>query len=183
MPPFLMSIRTAAIVIDDFLNAEQWQYVQNNLSKYIDNAGFVEDKGEPYPQIIEWMEEKLASIGMWQEHWSHMMRHFSYINTLPPGIDRESASGGYHSEFGGFIYYAHPSWDSSWGGHLKFKDCSVEQIEPKPNRFVWINPVVWHGIEVVNSNAQHNRITVVGWPEGCLEYPNATLTINTNIEG
>jgi hypothetical protein len=41
---------------------------------------------------------------------------------------------------------------------------------------------VWHGIEVVNSSASHNRITIVGWPEGCVEYSNATLTINTSIE-
>ena len=38
-----------------------------------------------------------------------------------------------------------------------------------------------HGIEVVNSNAETNRVTVVGLPEGCLECPSATLKINTPI--
>ena len=68
--------------------------------------------------------------------------------------------------------------DSSWGGHLLFQDCDVDKIEPKPNRFVWINPKVPHGIEVVNDTATHNRITIVGWPEGCVEYPDATQQIN-----
>jgi hypothetical protein len=76
----------------------------------------------------------------------------------------------------------HPSWQSDWGGHLKFKDCDVEQIEPTPNRFVWINPVVLHGIEVVNHNSSHNRVTFVSWPEGCVEYSGATLQINTHIQ-
>ena len=65
---------------------------------------------------------------------------------------------------------------------MKFKDCDVDKIFPTPNRFVWINPVVWHGIEVVNESAEHNRITVVGWPEGCVEYQNASIKINTSME-
>ena len=69
---------------------------------------------------------------------------FSFINTLPPNIDRESSGTGYHIDFGGFIYYIHPTWDSSWGGHLLFQNCDVDKIEPKPNRFVWINPKVPH---------------------------------------
>ena len=179
-----MQTRTAAIVIDNFLSESQWQYIQNNLGAYLNAPSFVEDRNNPYTNTIEWIKEKLKSINLWQEHWDLMIENFSFINTLPAGVDRESSggNGGFHSEFGGFVYYAHPTWDSSWGGHLKFKDCSISQIEPTPNRFVWINPVVWHGIEVVNSNAQHNRITVVGWPEGCIEYPNANMIINTNIE-
>lgn len=179
-----MSHRTAAIVIDNFLTDEHWDYVQKNLREYLYHTSFVEDKGQLYSQIIVWIKEKLKSLDIWRDHWENTIDMWSYINSLPSGIDRESSSdnGGYHSEFGGFVYYVHPSWDSSWGGHLKFKNCSVEKIEPKPNRFVWINPVVLHGIEVVNSIATHNRITVVGWPEGCVEYPNANIIINTPIE-
>ena len=68
---------------------------------------------------------------------------------------------------------------SSWGGYLKLKNCSVANIEPKPNRFVWVNPNVWHGIEAVNDTANTNRITVVAWPSGTLEYAGANLRINT----
>ena len=179
-----MSQRTAAIVIDNFLEENKWNFVQENNSQYLNNKTFIEDKGDLYLWILSWIKEKLKSIDIWREHWESTIDMWSYINSLPPGVDRESSSnnGGYHSEFGGFVYYAHPSWDPSWGGHLKFKDCSIEKIEPKPNRFVWINPAVLHGIEVVNSNALHNRITVVGWPEGCIEYPNASIIINTTIE-
>lgn len=179
-----MSFRTAAIVIDNFLPNLQWQYIQNNISEYLHNDNFLENRNEPYEQTIVWVKEKLKSLDIWREHWENTIDMWSYINSLPPGIDRELSgdNGGYHSEFGGFVYYAHPSWDSSWGGHLKFKDCSVEKIEPKPNRFVWINPAVWHGIEVVNSDAHHNRVTIVGWPEGCVEYDKASIKINTSIE-
>lgn len=179
-----MQTRTAAVVIDNFLSQEKWQHIQNNLGNYLHTPNFSEDRNDPYSNTILWIKERLQSLGIWQDHWQLMIENFSFINTLPAGVNRESSGGndGFHSEFGGFVYYAHPTWDSSWGGYLKFKDCSVSQIEPTPNRFVWINPVVWHGIEVVNSNAEHNRVTVVGWPEGCVEYPDASMIINTNIE-
>jgi hypothetical protein len=176
--------RTAAVVIDNFLPNKDWQYIQSNLTEYLHTTQFTEDKGELYSKCIELIKEKLKSLDIWREHWEHTIDMWSYINSLPAGIDREISgeNDGYHSEFGGFVYYIHPSWNSEWAGHLKFKNCSVEKIEPKPNRFVWINPAIWHGIEVVNSSASHNRITIVGWPEGCVEYANATLTINTQIE-
>jgi len=179
-----MSTRTAAVVIDDFLPSDQWVYIQNNLSKYLHTNTFLEDRDDPYDDCIIWIKDKLKSIEIWREHWENTINMWSYINALPPEIDRESSSdnGGYHSEFGGFVLYIHPSWDSSWGGNLKFKDCSISQIDPKPNRFVWINPAVQHGIEVVSSNAKHNRVTVVGWPEGCIEYDKATIKINTSIK-
>lgn len=178
-----MSQRTAAIVIDNFLSNEEWQYIQSNTNQYLHSNEFVEDKNELYSKCIEFIKQRLKSLDIWREHWENTIDIWSYINSLPSGIDREvsGGNGGYHSEFGGFVYYIHPSWNSSWEGHLKFKNCSVEKIEPKPNRFVWINPAVWHGIEVVNSNASHNRITIVGWPEGCIEYDKATIKINTTI--
>ena len=61
---------------------------------------------------------------------------------------------------------------------MKFKDCDGSIIEPKPNRFVWVNPDVWHGIEVVNDSANTNRITVVAWPSGTVTYPSADVIIN-----
>jgi len=179
-----MEKRTAAIVIDNFLSDEDWQYIQLNINYYLHSNEFIEDKNELYCKCVDFIKKKLKSLDIWREHWEYTIDTWSYINSLPSGINREISgeNDGYHREFGGFVYYMHPSWNSSWGGHLKFKNCSVEKIEPKPNRFVWINPAVWHGIEIVNSNCLHNRITIVGWPEGCVEYSNATLIINTSIE-
>lgn len=174
-------MRTAAIVIDNFLPLNKWNQIQNNISSYLHVSNFVEERGELYTQCIRWIKEELKNKTLWIDHWDQTIDMWSYLNSLPINVDRESSgeNGGYHSEFGGFVYYIHPSWNSSWGGHLKFKDCDVEKIEPKPNRFVWINPAVLHGIEIVNSNAKHNRITIVGWPEGCLEYGSASIKINT----
>ena len=176
-----MSTRTAAIVIDNFLSEDQWDWIQNNLSEYLNSDAFIENRNEPYPTTIEWIKQKLSTLNFYQDHWNSNLISWSFINSLPSNIDRESSGTGYHIDFGGFVYYAHPSWDDSWGGNLLFQNCDVEKIEPKPNRFVWINPKVPHGIEVVNSSATHNRITVVGWPEGCVEYPNATQKINISI--
>jgi len=173
-----MSTRTAAIVIDDFLSDDQWNYVQNNISEYMNTPEFVENRNDPYPSCVTWIREKLSTFNFFNEHWNTNLDTWSYINTLPPNINRESLGTGYHIDFGGFVYYIHPTWNSSWGGHLLFQECDVDKIEPKPNRFVWINPNVPHGIEVVNDTATHNRITIVGWPEGCVEYPDATQQIN-----
>ena len=109
---------------------------------------------------------------------------FSSLNVLPKDLNVESSdptNGGYHREQGGYIYYIHPTWDTSWGGSLKLKDCDTDNIEPLPNRFVWVNPDVWHGIEVVNNSASNNRITVVAWPSGAMEYSSADLIINTSV--
>lgn len=174
-----MAQRTAALVIDNFLSEEQWQWIQNNISDFMNTNGFVENVNEPYKTGLSWIREKLKELGLHQEHWDQTIPAWSFINTLPPGIDRESSGTGYHIDFGGFIYYIHPTWDESWGGNLMFQNCDVDKIAPMPNRFVWINPKVPHGIEVVNDNADHNRITIVGWPEGCVEYSDATIQINT----
>tara|TARA_A100001234_G_C12624396_1_gene385394 strand:- start:1155 stop:1685 length:531 start_codon:yes stop_codon:yes gene_type:complete len=174
-----MSTRTAAIVIDNFLPNDQWNWIQDRISEYLNTDTFVENRNDPYPTAIEWIKEKLSSFDFYQEHWNSNLLSWSFINSLPSNIDRESSGTGYHIDFGGFIYYIHPTWNASWGGHLLFQDCNVDKIEPKPNRFVWINPKIHHGIEVVNDNATHNRITIVGWPEGCVEYSGATQQINT----
>ena len=174
-----MTTRTAALVIDNFLSEEQWQWIQNNLADFMNTDGFVENIHEPYKTGLGWIVDKLKELGLYQEHWEQTIPSWSFINTLPPGIDRESSGTGYHIDFGGFIYYAHPTWDESWGGNLMFENCDVDKIVPMPNRFVWINPKVLHGIEVVNDAAPHNRITIVGWPEGCVEYSDATMQINT----
>ena len=46
---------------------------------------------------------------------------------------------------------------------------------------MWVNPKIWHGIGVVESGATHNRISVVAWPTGTLEYPGADLKTNTLV--
>lgn len=173
-----MSIRTAAIIIDNFLSDDKWEYIQSHVNGYLNTSEFVENRDDPYSTCIGWIKEKLATFDFHNEHWNVNLDTWSFINALPPNIDRESSGTGYHIDFGGFVYYIHPTWDSSWGGHLLFQDCDVDKIEPKPNRFVWINPKVPHGIEVVNDTATHNRVTIVGWPEGCVEYVDADQQIN-----
>ena len=173
----------AAIVIDDFLSTSQWNVIQSSISSHL-NSSYEENRNDLHTQINSWIETKLKELGLWQDAWATEIKSFSSLNSLPKGIDVESSdttNGGYHREQGGYIYYIHPAWESSWGGNLKFKDCDVDKVEPKPNRFVWVNPDVWHGIELVESTASTNRVTVVAWPSGTVTYTDATTIINTTI--
>ena len=175
-----MSTRTAVIVIDNFLPPDKWKWIKQNISEFLHTETFVENKDEPHVTGLTWIKERLVELDIFQDHWHDLLDKWSFVNTLPSNINREASGTGYHIDFGGFVYYIHPSWDSSWGGHLLLQNCDVAKVEPKPNRFVWINPKIPHGIEVVNSKASHNRITIVGWPEGCIEdCPGASSKINT----
>lgn len=173
----------AAIAIDNFLSSGQWETIQSSISSHL-NSSYEENRNDLHTQINLWIETKLKELGLWQDAWGSEIKMFSSLNSLPKNIDVESSdpeNGGYHIEDGGYIYYIHPQWESTWGGNLKFKDCDIDKIEPKPNRFVWVNPNIWHGIEVVDSSANTNRVTVVAWPTGTVEYANANVIINTNI--
>ena len=174
---------TAAIVIDDFLTTDYWNTIQSGITDYLSASSYSENRTTLHTQINHWIETKLKSLNLWQDAWKDEIPLFSSINVIPKDVNVESpdaTNGGYHREQGGYIYYIHPAWEDSWGGGLKFKDCNIDKIEPKPNRFVWVNPNVWHGIEVVNGTASTNRVTVVAWPTGTVEYPSATEIINTS---
>ena len=175
---------TAAIVIDNFLPSDKWNTIQSGITSYLNSSTYMEERTSLHTQINGWIEDKLKELNLWQTSWKDEVKLFSSINVTPSGLNRESSdpsNGGYHKESGGYIYYIHPTWESSWGGNLKLKDCDTDKIEPTPNRFVWVNPSVWHGIEVVDNTASNNRITVVAWPTGTVEYPSANLIINTSV--
>ncbi len=172
---------TAAVVIDNFLDSGKWNTIQSGISNILNSSTYFQGRDDPHAQINLWIEEKLKGLNLWQTHWDKKIKLFSNLVSIPKEVDVESldpTNGGYHREQGGYIYYIHPAWDSSWGGNLKFRSCTVEKVEPKPNRFIWVNPDVWHGIEVVNSTASTNRVTAVAWPTGILEYASADIIIN-----
>ena len=166
----------AAIVIDDFLSTSQWDTIQSSISSHL-TSSYEESRNDLHTQINSWIQTKLTELGLWQDAWATEIKSFSSLNSLPKGIDVESSD----TTNGGYIYYIHPAWESTWGGNLKFKDCDVDKVEPKPNRFVWVNPDVWHGIEPVESTASTNRVSVVAWPTGTVAYASASVIINTTI--
>ena len=171
----------AAIAIDNFLSDDKWSSIQSNISEYLDPYTYLDRRDSLHSQINIWIEDKLRSISIWQEPWGNQISLFSSMISRPIGQNCESSdldNGGYHMEDGGYIYYAHPTWDTSWGGSLKFKDCDIDHLDPVPNRFIWVNPNVWHGIGVVNAGASSARISIVAWPSGTVEYPDASVIIN-----
>ena len=86
-----MSTRTAAIVIDDFLSDDQWNYIQSNISEYMNTSEFVENRNDPYTSCVTWIREKLSTFNFFNEHWNTNLDTWSYVNTLPPNINRESS--------------------------------------------------------------------------------------------
>ena len=173
----------AAIAIDNFLSTSQWDGIQSDISSHLTSPTYSESRNIIHTQINGYIKNKLQSLNIWQDAWEDEIGLFSSLNSIPSGINVESCdptNGGYHREEGGYIYYIHPAWESTWGGNLKFKNCSVDKIEPKPNRFVWVNPDVWHGIEPVEATASTNRVTMVAWPTGTVEYAAADIIINTS---
>ena len=173
----------AAIAIDNFLSTSQWDGIQSDIGSHLSSSTYSESRNIIHTQINGYIKNKLQSLNIWQDAWEDEIGLFSSLNSIPSGINVESCdptNGGYHREEGGYIYYIHPAWESTWGGNLKFKNCSVDKIEPKPNRFVWVNPDVWHGIEPVDATASTNRVTVVAWPSGTVEYAGADIIINTS---
>jgi hypothetical protein len=160
-----MKYKTAAIIIDNFLSDEKWNHIQEILSKkyYLNSTYSTREKDDLWVFISKEMKKRLIELNIWENNWDVDLLAGSYINVTTPIINVELCDNGYHQDDTGFVYYIHPSWNVEWKGMLKFKDCEMVEIEPKPNRFVWINENIWHGIGTFNREALHNRIAVVGW--------------------
>ena len=116
---------TAAIAIDNFLDSTKWDTIQSGISYYLNASEYSENRTYLHTQINSWVQEKLTSLNLWKSGWENDVKLFSSINVLPKDINVESGdptNGGYHREEGGYIYYIHPVWESSWGGNLKLKN-------------------------------------------------------------
>jgi Rps23 Pro-64 3,4-dihydroxylase Tpa1-like proline 4-hydroxylase len=180
-----MKNRTAAIIIDNFLSDDKWNYIKNEVfnSNYIKCIHPTREKNDLWNFISQSLKERLIELNIWENNWDKDLLPGSYINVTTPSIDVELCDNGYHQDDTGFAYYIHPSWNSEWKGALKFKDCLIGEVVPVPNRFVWINENIWHGIGMFNELAHHNRIAVVGWswPHKNVESVDCDYTINTLV--
>ena len=83
-----MAIRTAGIIMDNFLSNDKWEYIQSHIDEYLNSSEFVENRNDPYSTCIGWIKEKLATFDFHNEHWNVNLDTWSFINTLPPNIDR-----------------------------------------------------------------------------------------------
>ena len=80
-----MSTRTAAIVIDNFLSDEKWDYIQNNISDYLNASEFIENRNSPYTDCVTWIKEKLKTFDFHNEQLIRIMyyhRHCLYPHLL-----------------------------------------------------------------------------------------------------
>jgi hypothetical protein len=177
-----MTSKVAAIIIDNFLKSKEWNYIQEILvKKYYLNSNYpTREKDDLWIYISQEIKKRLIELNIWESTWDIDLLAGSYINVTTPIIDVELCDNGYHQDDTGFAYYIHPTWNKEWKGMLKFKDCEIAEIEPKPNRFVWINQNIWHGIGTFNTQSLHNRIAVVGWswPHKNIEEVSCSYIIN-----
>ena len=69
-------MRTAAIVIDNFLSEDKWEYICNEVlsSSYLKTDTFREWKDSLYEKIIEWIQEKAKEIApeLWEAHTNYV---------------------------------------------------------------------------------------------------------------
>ena len=86
-----MTTRTAAIVIDNFLPDSEWNTIQSKIGDYLHTTEFVENRNEPYRFILKCLKRKLKELDLYQTHWDFNLSEWSFINTLPSGINRESS--------------------------------------------------------------------------------------------
>ena len=79
---------------------------------------------------------------------------------------------GPHVDNGSYVLYIHPDWNENWEGTIKIVDAVDSQyrdgIYAKPNRFIWMNPTVKHDISTTSSDAEHARVTNLGFLGGIL---------------
>ena len=80
----IMSTRTAAIIIDNFLPDDKWNYIQDNISDYLNASEFVENRNNPYAECIGWIKEKLKTFEFYNEHWNVNLDEWSFINACHP---------------------------------------------------------------------------------------------------
>ena len=72
-----------------------------------------------------------------------------------------------HCDNGGYVFFIHSDWDSSWEGQLLVDD---QCLFPEPNRFVWINPQVYHRVVPVGLNAEHCRVSNIAFLDTRLDH-------------
>jgi hypothetical protein len=72
-------MRTAALVFDNFLSEDKWNYIQETVSnsEYLKTEDFREWKDSFYQQVLDWIKERLKELDIWREHWDHTIDMWS----------------------------------------------------------------------------------------------------------
>jgi hypothetical protein len=158
----------AYAVIDDFLTPQQhralWTAFQERIASptaapdwnrfYQAVDGVADDEAVPLLGVFSaklFASMRADPLPIAMDPWSGF--------SLSPWVYRAGMGLNWHSDaayLGSYIYYAHPTWDSSWGGDLLVAPDGAPSagdvsIDPRPNRLVLLRGGTLHCIRKVES--------------------------------
>ena len=167
----------SAILIDNFLPEDTFNSISLRVSQ---SPSYRDGKVHDYVRDDFWREvtflvlDRMKEIGLYQEHHvaATEVGNFSYNQFRPANYGHGNFNGP-HIDNGSYVYYIHPHWDEYWEGKLKLTEAVEEQyrngIHATPNRFIWMNPDVIHDVTTTSVNAEHARVTNLGFQGGCFD--------------
>ena len=122
-------------------------------------------------EVTDLVFDRLKEIGLYHLHFPSATKTANLsLNQYRPSNYGHGNFNGPHRDNGSYVFYIHPHWDENWEGKLKITNAVEEEyrtaIFAKPNRFVWMNPCTLHDISTTSVNAEHARVTNLGFLGG-----------------
>ena len=166
----------SVVLIDNFLPEDVFTSISakvENSSQYM-NGKWSDERDSLWEEVTSLVFAKLQEIGLYQNHFPEIIEaHNHSYNQFRPANYGHGNFNGPHIDNGSYVYYIHPHWDENWEGKIKLIEAEEEQyrtgIFAKPNRFIWMNPDVIHDISTTSSDAQHSRVTNLGFLNACFD--------------
>lgn len=171
-----MSCR-GAILIDNFLPQDVFDDISTKVSNTPQYTSGVwsDERDELWNEVTLLVFDRLRELSLYKPHFEKASKiyNFSYNQYRPAGYGGNSPGQHVnqpHRDDGSYVFYIHPHWDENWDGKLKIIDAAEEHhregIYAKPNRFIWIEPEILHDITTVSLDAEHARVTNLGFLGG-----------------
>ena len=151
------------ILLDDFLPSHLTNHV-----KHFENIRWWDGvtKSEPAHDVIEFCVDYFQPEGMCGfEYWYNICHH-EHVNSWHFDKDEEKGLNGKFvpADWSCVLYSTE---HSLWGGFLEIQTADetrteVERIAPRFNRFVVLDPGVWHRVSGIWSGERH-AFLINGW--------------------
>jgi len=163
----------SAILIDNFLDQDKFNSISSKVaaSPQYTSGEFSDVRDDLWEEVTDLVFDRLKEIGLYHLHFIDAIKISNFsMNQYRPSNYGHGNFNGPHRDNGSYVFYIHPHWDENWEGKLKITNAVEEEyrtaIFAKPNRFVWMNPCTLHDISTTSVNAEHARVTNLGFLGG-----------------
>ena len=163
----------SAILIDNFLAEDKFNLISAKVaaSPQYTSGEFADVRDDLWQEVTSLVFERLKEINLYHLHFPDATKIYNFsINQYRPSNYAHGNIFGPHRDNGSYVFYIHPHWDENWEGNLKITNAVEAEyrtaIHAKPNRFIWMNPCTLHDITTTSSNAEHARVTNLGFLGG-----------------